>query len=163
IHPPIPDIIRASGTVSAQSLSTGTPPDSTSTSFSTKTGSQTVVNLSFGGEVEPLPKIVFRAGAFTDFDAIEDTTNGNPNRRLDWFGATFGVGHKTSPLGATYGVVYRYGRGTLAKQDDLGGQPDKYVLIDYRAHGLMAVLSATFEIGGAVDAFARRFRSPFAK
>jgi hypothetical protein len=158
LHPPIPDAIRATGDGISQQVLTGAAPTVAVVPAGIRVGSRTTLNPSIGGEIQPFKRVVFRAGAFTDLDAVESFTSaGERSDRLDWYGVTFGVGHMTSPLGATYGVIYRYGRGSM---QTFGGfdvtQPS--TTVDYTAHGIMVVLSATFEIGAPVDALADGLR-----
>jgi hypothetical protein len=146
--------VLVSGTGTARTLQskTGAPLAETTQAINFSQRTKTLLNVSLGGEVHVSEKIDLRAGVYTDLDAIEDETNGVENNRLDWYGVTLGVGHKWSGVGATYGVVYRYGLGTSVRPDTLGPDPNQIAVVDYVAHGFMAVLSSTIEFSAPVDA-----------
>ncbi|MEJ7730611.1 MAG: hypothetical protein WKG00_15495 [Polyangiaceae bacterium] len=106
-------------------------------------GTRSTVNYSVGGEVHVSRKTTLRAGVYTDRDVVEDQSPGQETRnaRLDWTVFTLGVGHSFGPVGTSYGVAYRLGDGTAPTRDVFGSDPNRFIDVQYTAHGVMLMLS----------------------
>jgi hypothetical protein len=106
-------------------------------------GTRATVNFSAGGEVHVSRTFAIRAGFYTDRDVVEEQTAGQgaPNSRLDWLVFTLGLGHSVGAVGASYGIAYRRGNGTMYARDTFGSDPSRIVGVDYTAHGIMLMLS----------------------
>lgn len=116
-------------------------------------GTKTTLNFSLGGEVNITRKTSIRAGVYTDRDITEDISAGAEirNARLDWTVFTLGVGHSFGPVGTSYGVAYRRGAGVAPTRDVFGADPNRFIDVEYTAHGLMLMLSGSVTADEAQD------------